>query len=167
MNSKISLDLGLSDIKVEEVKIDKKGVYHIHVSSTLTKGVCHKCGKEITKFHGLDREMEIRHLPILGKECYIHIRLPRFECEECKKHPKTTGQVEWRRYNSSCTKAFEEHILNSLTNSTMSDVSWKENISEGKIRRILENYYPDKVKWGNIEEIGQIGIDEISLKKRA
>ena len=167
MNSTISIDLGLSDIKVEEVKIDKKGVYRINASCTLTKGKCHKCGEEITKFHGLDREMEIRHLPIFGKECYIHIRLPRFECEHCNKHPKTTAQLSWRRYNSSCTKAFEEHILNALTNSTMSDVSYKEKISEGKIKRILEAYYPDKIEWGDIEKIGQIGIDEISLKKRA
>ena len=111
--------------------------------------------------------MEIRHLPIFGKECYIHIRLPRFECEHCRKNPKTTAQLEWRRYNSSCTKAFEEHILNTLTNSTMSDVSWKENISEGKIKRILETYYPDKIEWEKVKEIGQIGIDEISLKKRS
>ena len=164
MNSTISLDLGLSDIKIETVKIDKKGIYRINASSTLTKGICHKCDKEITKFHGLDREMEIRHLPIFGQECYIHIRLPRFEC---KKNPKTTAQLPWRRYNSSCTKTFEEHILNSLTNSTMSDVSWKENFAEGKIRRILETHCPDKIEWENIEEIGQIGIDEISLKKRA
>ena len=52
-------------------------------------------------------------------------------------------------------------------NSTMSDVSRKENISEGKVKRILEGYYPDKVDWKNFEELGQIGIDEISLKKRA
>ena len=167
MNSTISIDLGLSDIKIKEVKIDKKGIYRINVSCTLTKGTCHKCGKEISKFHGLDREMEIRHLPIFGKECYIHIRLPRFECEHCKKSPKTTGQLAWRRYNSSYTKAFEEHILNTLTNSTMSDVSWKENISEGKIKRILETYYPDKIEWEKVKKIGQIGIDEIALKKRS
>lgn len=167
MNSTISIDLGLSDIKIEEVKTDEKGIYHINASCTLTKGKCHKCSKEIRKFHGLDREMEIRHLPIFGKECYIHIRLPRFECEHCRKNPKTTAQLSWRRYNSSCTKAFEEHILNGLTNSTMSDVSWKENISEGKIKRILETYYPDKIEWEKVKEIGQIGIDEIALKKRA
>ena len=69
MNSTISIDLGLSDIKIEKVTTDKKGLYHINASCTLTKGTCHKCGKEITKFHGLDREMELRHLPIFCKEC--------------------------------------------------------------------------------------------------
>ena len=106
-------------------------------------------------------------MPILGKECYLHIRLPRYECEHCKKNPKTTAQLPWRRYNSAYTKVFEEHILNALMNSTMSDVSRKENISEGRIKRILETHYPDKIDWKNFETLGQIGIDEIALKKRA
>ena len=167
MNSEISIDLGLSDIEIKEVKRDKRGSYHIDICSTLTKGKCHKCKEEITKFHAYDREMEIRHLPILGKECYLHIRLPRYECEQCKKSPKTTAQVPWRRYNSSYTEAFEEQILEMLINSTMSDVALKERISEGRIKRILEAYYSDKIHWKNFETLGQIGIDEISLKKRA
>ena len=85
MNSKISIDLGLSDIEIKEVKTDKYGNYHINICSTLTSGKCHVCGKETTKFHAYDREIEIRHLPILGKECYLHIKLPRYECEHCKK----------------------------------------------------------------------------------
>jgi hypothetical protein len=43
----------------------------------------------------------------------------------------------------------------------------KENVSEGVIMRIVKLYYPDKINWDNFENLGQIGIDEISLKKRA
>ena len=68
---------------------------------------------------------------------------------------------------SSYTKAFEEHILNMLINNTISDVSYKENISEGRIKRILEAYYSDRIDWRKFKILGQIGIDEISLKKRA
>jgi len=167
MNSTISIDLGLSDIEIKEVKTDKYGNYHINICSTLTSGKCHVCGEETTKFHAYDREIEIRHLPILGKECYLHIKLPRYECEHCKKNPKTTAQLPWRRYNSAYTKMFEEHILNALTNNTMSDVSRKEGISEGRIKRILEYHYSDRIDWKNFETLGQIGIDEIALKKRA
>jgi len=129
--------------------------------------VCHICGEEITKLHAYDREIEIRHLSILGKECYLHVRLPRYECEHCNKNPKTTAQPHWRRYNSNYTEAFEARILEMLINSTMSDVAFKERISEGRIKRILEAHYPDKIHWKNFETLGQIGIDEISLKKRA
>lgn len=167
MNNEISIDLGLPDIEIKEVKTDNKGYYHIKVETTIKKGVCHICGEEITKFHAYDREIEIRHLPILGKECYLHVRLPRYECEHCNKSPKTTAQLPWRRYNSSYTEAFEEQILEMLINGTMSDVALKERISEGRIKRILEAYYSDKIDWKNFETLGQLGIDEISLKKRA
>lgn len=167
MNNTISIDLGLDDIEIKEIKTDKKGNYHIHICSTLTKSTCHKCGREIDKFHAYDREMEIRHLPILGKECYLHIRLPRYECEHCKKNPKTTAQLSWRRYNSSYTKVFEREILNSLVDNTISNVSRKNNISKGKIKRMLEAYHSKDVNWDEHEILGQIGIDEISLKKRS
>jgi hypothetical protein len=57
--------------------------------------------------------------------------------------------------------------LKSLVNSTVKDVSRKENIGEGVVTRILESYYPDKIDWENVNKLGQIGIDEIALKKRA
>jgi len=165
--SSISIDLGLEHIEVTEVNVDKKGHYHVKITSTKITGTCRECGCEIGKFHGLDREMKLRHLPIFGKECYLYIRLPRYECTSCKKNPKSTQQLPWRAYNSSNTIAFEKYILDSLVNSTFSDVSRKENVSEGVVSRILKSYYPDKIDWENFEELGQIGIDEIALKKRA
>ena len=167
MNNEISINLGLSDIEITGFSIDKKGNYHIKIRSTKTTGTCHQCGCEIDKLHAYDREMEIRHLPILGKACYLHIRLPRYECETCHKNPKTTQQVLWKNYNSSNTKDFEKYILDSLVNSTISDVSRKERIGEGVISRIVKNYYPDKIDWENFDNLGQLGIDEIALKKRA
>ena len=167
MNNEISINLSLENIEVKEIITDKKGNYHINICSTLEVGICRECEKEISKFHEYDREMIIRHLPILGKECYLHIRLPRFQCMECYKQPTTTQQLSWRNYNSSNTKEYEEHILKMLINNTASDVSRKENIGEGKVLRILKTYYPDRIDWQNIETLGQIGIDEIALKKRA
>jgi len=167
MKNSISIDLGLSDIEIKEFSVDEKGNYHIKICSTKKTGKCHCCGEEIDKFHSEDREMKIRHLPILGKACYLYIRLPRYECLKCNKNPKTTQQLEWRNYNSSNTKDYENHILTLLVNSTISDVMRKENISEGVIMRIVKTYYPDKINWDNFENLGQLGIDEISLKKRA
>ena len=167
MNNTISIDLGLADIEIIKVDTDKKGNYHITVRSTKKIGTCHKCGCEIDKFHGYDRETVIRHLPILRKECYLHIRLPRYECSSCHKNPTTTQQPQWKNYKSSHTKDFKEYLLDSLVNSTISDVSRKENISETKIKKVLETYYPDKINWDSFDNLGQLGIDEIALKKRA
>ena len=167
MKNEISIDLGLEDTEIIGFTIDKKGSYHIEIRSTKTTGQCHKCKCEIDKLHSYDRKMEIRHLSILGEKCYLQIKLPRYECTTCPKNPKTTQQLSWKKYNSSNTKKFEKYILDSLVNSTISDVSRKENIGEGVVSRIVKNYYPDKIDWENFDNLGQIGIDEIALKKRA
>ena len=151
MNNTISIDLGLSDIKIKEFNTDAKGNHHIKIISTKTTAICHCCGKEIDMFHSEDREIKIRHLPILGNECWLYIKLPRYQCDSCPKSPKTTQQLAWRNYNSSNTKYYENHILNLLVNSTIIDVSRKENISEGIISRIVKLYYPDKIDWQNFE----------------
>lgn len=165
MTASIQIDLGLPGIEVIQVKNDVDGNYHITIGSTLDAGKCHVCGEKISKFHGFDREICIRHLPILGKECYLYIKLPRFQCIDCHKHPTTTQQLSWKIYKSGYTKAFEQYILQALMGSTLSDVSFKEGISEGCISRIVERYVEPEIDWSTIDEIGQLGIDEISLRK--
>lgn len=165
ITSTFSIDLGLPHIKVTEVKIDTNGHYHIEICSTETKGVCRVCGKEITKFHGHDRKITVQHLPILGKECHLHFQLPRFTCESCPKRPTTTLQTAWRNRNSSYTVDFEDYLLKSLINSTISDVSRKEGIGEGVISRLLDSHVNTKVNWDEINALDQLGIDEIALKK--
>lgn len=165
MTTSIPIDLGLADIEVLSVRTDGNGDYHIKIRSTLKEGECHVCGKRITKHHGHDREIKIRHLSILGKACYLYIKLPRFQCLHCRQRPTTTQQPSWRNRKSAYTRDYEQHILRSLMGSTLSDVSRQEYIQEGCISRILERYQDSEIDWCTIEHIGQLGIDEISLKK--
>lgn len=165
MTTTIPIDLGLPGIEVEQVDTDKDGHYHIRVRSTLTEGKCRVCGRPISKFHEYDREIRIRHLPILGKECYLYIRLPRFQCDHCPRHPTTTQQPAWRERNSGYTKAYEQHLLKSLIGSTFSEVSRQEGVGEGCLARLLKRHVQTAVDWGTVGQIGQLGIDEIALKK--
>ena len=51
-------------------------------------------------------------------------------------------------------------------NSTISDVSLKEGIiGEGSISRLLDAHIAAKIDWATVTAIGQLGIDEIALKK--
>jgi len=165
ITSTFSIDLGLPHVEVLDVKKDQHGHYHIDIQSTETEGCCHVCGKTTRHFHGYDRKISIQHLPILGKECHLHIQLPRFKCDACANHPTTTLQPVWRRRNSAYTTDFEKYLLRSLINSTLSDVSRKENVNEGIISRLLDVYTDSKIDWKTVTTIGQIGIDEIALKK--
>ena len=125
MTSTFSIDLGLDSIEVIDVTTDENGHYHLELRSTETEGTCRVCGKKITSFHEYDRKITIQHLPILGKDCYLHICLPRFKCKSDPKTPTTTLQPNWRNQNSAYTIDFEKYLLKSLINSTISDVSYK------------------------------------------
>ncbi|CAA6809023.1 MAG: ISBma1, transposase, partial [uncultured Thiotrichaceae bacterium] len=133
--------------------------------STDTEGECRCCGRPITRFHEYDRELKIRHLPIPGQACYLYIRLPRFRCDHCPTRPTTTHPPGWRDRKSSYTKIYEQHLLKSLMGSTMSDVCRQEGITEGCLSRVLERYVQPEVDWHSLTELGQLGIDEIALKK--
>lgn len=164
MTTHFSIDLGLPGIEILQVEHASAG-YVIEVRSTDTEGQCHRCGRTITKFHEYDREVRVRHLPILGQACYIAIRLPRFQCEHCPKRPTTTHQPSWRERKSAYTKAYEQHLLKALIGSTTSEVCRQEGIGEGCLSRVLQRYVQPDVDWDSLSELGQLGIDEIALKK--
>lgn len=160
-----SIDLGLPDVEVLDVQTDPQGHYQVNIRSTETEGCCRVCGETTSHAHGYDRKIAVQHLPILGRECHLHVQLPRFRCDACPKKPTTTLQPAWRRRNSVYTIDFEKYLLKSLMNSTISDVSLKEGIGEGVITRLLEAYVETTIDWATVSAIGQLGIDEIALKK--
>ena len=45
-------------------------------------------------------------------------------------------------------------------------MKWVEECCE-IYSKILRSYYPDSIDWQKFDNLGQIGIDEIALKKRA
>jgi len=157
--------LNLPDIHVTGTEIDSHGNFLIYAESTKKGTICHVCGKEIDKPYGHDREVRIRHLPVFGRDCYILIRFPRYQCTHCDKKPITTQSVSWRSKNSSYTQSFEEHILLSLINSTIEDVSLKNGIGYDAVEGILDKQIKAEVDWKEIQELYLLGVDEISLKK--
>jgi transposase len=59
--------LGLSDIKVIEVKVNAENEIIIKVKSTKEEINCHRCGGK-TNPYGNGMPLRLRHLPILGKK---------------------------------------------------------------------------------------------------
>ena len=160
----ISLPLDIPDVKVIGTEINEKGDYIITVESTRKSAICQHCGKRITQINGHNREIELRHLPILGRRVYIRIRPRRYECSDCG-GKMTTQKLDWYEPKSPHTKAYDHHLMLSLINSTVEDVSRKEDLGydavEGAIGRCLDT----QVNWDEITELKIIGIDEIAMKK--
>ena len=125
---RFEIPLDIEDVKIERVEFTKNNEIIITVTSTLEGTDCHRCGKKITAAYGYGREITLRHLSILGKPTYIRIKPKRYQCPNCGDHPTTTQKVSWYEARSPHTKAYETHVLLSLVNSTVADVSIKEGL---------------------------------------
>jgi len=155
--------LELDDVKVLSYKI-KNRAFYIEVESTKSEIPCKKCGK-LTKSKGVGKEIQLRHMAVLGKASYITIKPKRGICENCDDHPTTTQVLNWYEPNSRQTIYFEDHLLFSLINSTVSDVSLKEDVGYDAVDGILSRRVANKINWKTVKCIGLLGIDEISLRK--
>lgn len=159
------VELDIPGVKITKVEIDKNGNLTITVESEVEGTHCHKCGKKITKHHGHDKKITLRHLSILGRETYICICPKRYQCTNCSGNPTSTQSLSWYDQRSSQTKEYENHVLLQLINSTIIDVSIKESLGEKAILGIVNRYIDTKINWREIKRLDVIGIDEISLKK--
>ena len=157
--------LGLSDVTVENVKIDLAvRRITIQVRSTKEEIPCRICHNP-TKPHGTGRPLQLRHLSILGKETTIEISPRRGRCSSCEDGPTTTQRLDWYDINSKFTKPYEQHLLFELVNSTVADVSRKEDVDYHAVSAVIDKHIEEKIDFSTIHSLGIIGLDEISLKK--
>src|SRR5882724_2497360 len=75
MRKTFEIPLDIPDVTIQTVGTDRHGDFVITVKSTVEGTSCHTCGKKITKMYGEDREITLRHLPILGRKTYIRFAL--------------------------------------------------------------------------------------------
>ncbi len=164
MTISFEIPLDIPDVTIEHVEMTEHAII-ITVKSTMKDGKCRKCGRSISKFHGHDKVVTLRHLPILGKETYLRIRPLRYQCVHCQGKPTTTQKLSWYVPRSPHTKAYDVHLLLALINSTAEDVSLKEDIGYKAVEGVVERYIQHRVNWKEIKRLDVIGLDEISLKK--
>jgi transposase len=157
--------LGLPNIEIESVSLNSAGELEIRVKSITEGAVCYNCGRRINKPYYPGKEVRLRHLPVCGYPTYILIAPLRYQCEHCDGNPTTTQKLDWYELRHSGTNAYEDHILLSLINSTIRDVSIREGIGYDVIEGILDRNIRTAADWEKIEKLDIIGIDEISNRK--
>ena len=160
----IMLPLDIPDVEVIGTEINERGDYIIKVESTRNSAVCQYCGRQLTKFNGHNREIELRHLPILGRRVYIRIRPKRYECPNCGSKT-TTQELDWYESKIPHTKAYDRHLMLSLINSTVEDVSRKEDVGYKAVEGAIVRCIHIQVNWDEFTHLNIIGIDEIALRK--
>lgn len=165
MKNMLEIPLDLPDVQLEQAELNEAGDFIITVSSTREGTRCHRCGGEITKPYGHDREITLRHLPILGRKTYIRLRPKRYQCQDCQGKPTTTQTLSWYDARSPHTKAYEAQVLLSLVNSTVQDVSRKEALGYEAVMGIISRQVASEVDWNTLTCLEIVGVDEIALRK--
>lgn len=160
----ITLPLDIPDIEIVSVNINEHGDYIVTVESRQNSAICESCGARITKSNGCGREIELRHLPILGHRLYIRLSPKRYECPKCK-GKTTTQKLDWYEEKSPHTKAYDRHLMLQLVNSTVEDVRRKEDVGYDAVEGAVERCIQVSVDWNQFTALEIIGIDEIAMRK--
>ena len=156
--------LNIPGIRVLSVNYDEKKI-ECQIESTRGYSICHKCGRKADKFHEHEKELELRHLPICGRQVVLRLRPKRYRCLYCDGAVTTTEQPGWYDAKSGCTKAFADFLLLELVNSTIQDVAIKHCVTYDLVRGVLKRYVKGEVDWDQIKVLPILGLDEISLLK--
>jgi transposase len=156
--------LNIPGIRVLSVKYDE---HKIECQTELTQGysLCHTCGQKATEFHGHGQELELRHLPLCGRQVMLRLRPKRYRCRYCEGAVTTTERADWYDAKAGCTKTYADFLLLELVNGTLQDVSQKHDVTYDSVRGVLKRYVKGEVDWSQIKALGLLGLDEISLLK--
>ncbi len=160
--------LDIPDVRVLSTEINKAGELIITIEGTKEGTNCRRCGREIRKQHGYDEwtiSPGLCNLPVFGRPSYLRYRPRRYQCLECEGHPTTTQRLDWRESKSPHSVIYDDHLLLQLVNSTVEDVSTKEDVAYDRVLGVLEHRVNASVDWGPYTALGIIGLDEIALKK--
>lgn len=163
--TEVTIPLGIPDVRVLKSEAGERGEIIITIESTKAGTRCRKCGKWITKLHGQEDWVTIRHLPVFGRPSFLRYRPRRYQCQDCEGYPTTTQSLEWHDSNSPHSFGYDNQILLQLVNSTVEDVSAKEGLSYDRVVGTLERRIESSVDWTTMAGIEIIGLDEIALRK--
>lgn len=165
MASELKIPLGIPDVEVLKTEITGVDKVVVEVESLVQTTKCGCCGQEISCNYGHGQVIELRHLSVLGMETYIRLRPRRGQCKACLYEPTTTQVLSWYEQRSPHTKAYDEYLLKQLVNSTLEDVSLKENIGYEAIVGALNRQVEVAINWSEVQDLSTVGIDEIAMKK--
>ena len=118
MTESITIPLDIEGVQAKHVDVTARNGIRIHVVSTVEGAVCHRCGREIEEIYDHGREIQLGHLPILGRPTYIFIKPRRYGRRDCGGNPTTTQRLPWHEPRSSATRAYAEPVPRQLANGT-------------------------------------------------
>jgi transposase len=126
---------------------------------------CEQCGHEEAAQIALkDTVYVVRDLAVWGQPSFWVYQPPFHRCSRCGHRQHLTPP--FKRKDVSYTYRFEEAVLHSLIGSTEEDVARRFGVSAETVALIVQNQVGDLGAIDPQRKITDVGLDEISLKKR-
>jgi transposase len=129
--------------------------------------VCDACGREDrAHLEFRDRVQVVRDLDLWGQPSFWVYQPPFYRCPWC--HHRQAVLPPFKRRDTSYTYRFEQHVLRLLIGSTEEDVARRLGIAAETVGFIVRHQLTEaKAKQVHPQRvITDVGIDELSLKKR-
>lgn len=126
---------------------------------------CQRCGYEDqAHLEQNGKARVIRHLDVWGQPSFWIYEGVFHRCARC--HHRQDLIPPFKRKDASYTYGFEEHTVRLLIGSTEEEVARRLGISAETVSRIVKNQLQDARNIDPQRVIVNVGMDEISLKKR-
>jgi transposase len=139
-----------------------------HVEWTLPEQVCcERCEREsAARFTCRNKFDVVRDLDIWGQPSFFVYQPPQHQCRYCGRRQQAAAP--FKRRDVKYTYRFEEYVVRSLIGSTEEEVAERLGIAAETVALIVKNQLADDGT-GTVDStrtITDVGLDEISLKKR-
>ena len=126
---------------------------------------CEKCGHDdVAHIEFKTIPQAIRDLNLWEQPCFWIYQAPFHRCARCNYRQHIIPP--FKRKDVSYTYRFEQFVLRSLIGSTAEEVARRLGISAETVDRIVENQLTEDRHIDPQRVITDIGLDELSLKKR-
>lgn len=126
---------------------------------------CDKCGRcEQPDVEWGAKVQVIRDLDVWGQPAFFVYQPPYHRCGYCCHRQWLIPS--FKRKHVACTYRFEEHVLRMLIGSTEEEVARRLGISAEMVSQIVNHQMKDEPRVDPDRQITDVGLDEISLKKR-
>jgi transposase len=126
---------------------------------------CQRCGHEDHAYlEQSSKTRVVRHLDVWNQPSFWIYQGVFHRCPHC--HHRQDLIPPFKRKDASYTLAFEEHVVRLLIGSTEEEVARRLGVSAETVGRIVKNQVQDAKTIDPARVILDVGMDEISLKKR-
>jgi transposase len=111
---------------------------HLSLRGLKQSVVCTLCGCETDRVNQ-HRPVEVRDLPILGKDTILTITRRQFKCEVCQKY--FTEPMDFVDFERHSTQRYQMYIYNRVKVETVTQVARDEHLTYDRVKSIFDKQF--------------------------